>query len=421
MSESRSSGSAAKRPPSVLIVGAGPAGMVLAYQLVSHGVPVRVLERHADFRREFRGELIHASVLAPLTRIGVLPILRQRGLASDDVERRMFVGETRQVQVPGGNVRGSVISQEGLLELLHELCSAYPHYRLDFGTTALEVIKDGDKVTGVTVRGTGTESRIHADLVVSCSGRHTALRKSAGLSAEPFHVPADTLWLRFDFSDAPQALPSTVDVHMWGDGIVMVLFATRGARLQLAFSAPGDLGALRKDLPALRAQLLPLVPEALRPHIAAKLDERVESQMFKVAVDRLPTWYAPGILFLGDAAHTMSPAGGIGLNVAMIDAFVAADAMLAALDAGQPLDEQVFAAIQKQREPDIIAAQSGQLRAHAMCGKRRLGLHLMFSILPVFLPLINKKVAAAARRQAPVEIRYASPASCAPPPRQEAC
>lgn len=408
MSETLSRERGKNSPPSVLIVGAGPAGMVLAYQLASHGVPVRVLERHADFRREFRGELIHASVLAPLERIGVLPILRQRGLASDNIERRMFVGETRRVQVPGGNVRGSIISQEGFLELMHELCSAFPGYRLDFGTTALDVVKDGDKVTGVKVRGTGSESRIHGDIVVVCSGRNSVLRKSAGLTAEQFHVPADTLWLRFDFSDTPQALPRSVDVHMWGDGIVVVLFQTSRSRLQLAFSAPGDLGALRKDLPALRARLLPLIPAALRPHLEAKLDATTESQMFKVAVDRLPTWHAPGILFIGDAAHTMSPSGGIGLNVAMIDAFVAADAFLAAIDAGQEVGAQVFAAIQKQREPDIIAVQAGQLRAHAMAGKRRAGLHMMFSILPVFLPLINKKVAAAARRQAPVEIRYAA-------------
>lgn len=134
----------------------------------------------------------------------------------------------------------------------------------------------------------------------------------------------------------------------------------------------------------------------------------------KVAVDRLATWHAPGILFIGDAAHTMSPSGGVGLNVAMIDAFVAADAMLAAIDAGEEVGEQVFAAIQKQREQDIIAVQAGQLRAHSMVGKRRVGLHLMFSILPVFLPLINKKVAAAARRQAPVEILYAAARQGAP-------
>ncbi len=166
--------------------------MILAYQLVSHGVPVRVLERHPDFRREFRGELIHASVLAPLDRLGILGTLRERGLTTADVQRRMFVGATREVGVPGSNVRGTVISQEGMLELLHELCSAYPHYRLDFGTAAYDLEKDGGRLRGVKVRRGSVEDVVAAELVVVCSGRNSVLRKAAGLEVEPFHV-ADLL------------------------------------------------------------------------------------------------------------------------------------------------------------------------------------------------------------------------------------
>ncbi len=394
--------------PKVVIVGAGPAGMVLAYQLASHGVPVHVLERHPDFQREFRGELVHSNVLAPLERIGVLPILKARGLATENVDRRMFVGATRRVAIPGrSDIRGNVIPQPALLELLHELCSAYPHYRLDFGANAQDVVRDDGVVTGVKVRS-GTEERaVDGDVVVVCSGRNSVLRKAAGLVPEQFHVAENTMWFRFDFSDAPEVLPKTVDIHMWGSSIIVVMFATLGHRLQLALQAPGDVGALRRDLPALQALLLPRIPTELRDHVARKLDENTESQLFKVAVDRLPQWYAPGILFLGDAAHTMSPSGGVGLNLAMIDAFGAADEILAAIDAGRPVDVEVFRAIQTAREPAIVAAQEGQLRAHGMVRRPQLALHAMFTVLPLFLPMIEKKMAAAADREVPFEIRYA--------------
>jgi 2-polyprenyl-6-methoxyphenol hydroxylase-like FAD-dependent oxidoreductase len=380
--------------------------MVLAYQLASHGVSVHVVERHPDFRREFRGELVHSSALAPLEKIGVLPLLKARGLATDNVERRMFVGATRRVHVPGSNVRGNVISQPGFLELMHELCSVFPHYRLDFSTSGYDVVR-GDRVTGLKVRRGAEESVVHGDIFVVCSGRNSVLRKAAGLDTEAFHVGENTMWLRFDFSDAPELLPDTVDIHMWGSGVVVVLFRSLGNRLQIAVQAPGDINALRKDITALKALLLPKLPSALRSRVDAKLDADTESQTFKVAVDRLPVWHAPGILFLGDAAHTMSPSGAVGLNLAMIDAFCAADHFLAAIEEGRAIDASVLQAIQDARLPPIVAAQEGQLRAHGMVMKPRAVLHVMMTMLQLFLPMIEKKVAEAETRLKPFEIRYA--------------
>ncbi len=394
--------------PQIVIVGAGPAGMVLAYQLVSNGVPVRVLEQHPDLEREFRGELLGPSVLPALDTLGILPLLTARGLARPGVERRMFVGLTRQVTLPGGNELGAQISQPGLLALLHEQCSRHPHYQLDFRSTALSAVREGGRVVALEVRREGREERVAGDVFVICNGRNSRLRKDLGIEVELSEKPDSTLWLRFDFEDAPEALPSTVDVHMFGKGVVVVHFATAGRpRLQVAYSAPGDVGGLRKDLPALRERLLPTLPERLRPLVAARIDERMESQVLGVAIDRLKTWHVPGLLFLGDAAHTMSPAGGQGLNLAIRDSIVAANHLLDAVQAGKPLDAEVFARIEGERRPEIEMAQAGQLRAHRMVHKPLFVEHLMFSMLGVVMRF--KKFAMPP--SPPVEPRHAVRAS----------
>jgi 2-polyprenyl-6-methoxyphenol hydroxylase-like FAD-dependent oxidoreductase len=392
------------KEPQVVIAGAGPAGMVLAYQLVTNGVPVRVLEQHPDFDREFRGELLGPSVLPALDQLGVLPLLVSRGLARRGVARQMFVGSTRKVTLPGGPELGALISQSGLLALLHELCARHAHYQLDFRTAALGVAREGDRVVALETRREGREDRVAGDVFVVCNGRHSKLRKATGAELEISEKPDDTLWLRFDFEDAPEVLPELVEVHMFGKGVVVVFFATAGKpRLQIAYSAPGDVGALRRDLPALRERLLPALPEALRARVSAKLDQEFESQVLRAGIDRLKTWHAPGLLFIGDAAHTMSPAGGYGLNLAIRDSIVAANHMLDAVRAGAPIDAEVFAKIEAERRPEIEAAQAGQMRAHGMVQKPLFVEHLMFSMLSVVMRV--KKFAMPAPPT--VEPRYA--------------
>jgi 2-polyprenyl-6-methoxyphenol hydroxylase-like FAD-dependent oxidoreductase len=355
--------------------------MMLAYQLASHDVPVRVLERHPDFEREFRGELIGPSVLPLLEQLGLLPILVARGLAREGVERRMFVGGTRRVTLPSGNELGALISQPGLLALLHELCGRHPSYRFDARTSVQAVVREGEQVVALDARREGASERVEGDAFVLCNGRNNKLRKDLALTLELDEKPGDTLWLRFDLSDAPAALPSSVDVHMFGGGVVVVVFATSRSRLQIAYSAPGDVAKLRKDLPALRSALLPRLQEPLRSIVAAKLDAETESQVLHVAIDRLSAWHVPGLLLLGDAAHTMGPAAAQGLNLAIRDSIVAADHILDAVESSKPIDASVFAAIEAERRPEIEAAQAIQLRAYGMVKKPLLVEHVMFTLL----------------------------------------
>jgi 2-polyprenyl-6-methoxyphenol hydroxylase-like FAD-dependent oxidoreductase len=367
--------------PRIVVIGAGPAGMMLAHQLVSAGVSVHVLERHADFEREFRGELIGPSVLPVLDELGLMKPLVDRGLARTGVERRMLVGRTRHVTPPTGNERGALISQPGLLGLLHEECSKHPGYRLDFGRSATRLVRRAGRVVAVDTK----DGRLEGDLFVLCNGRNNKLRRDVDVELDLDESPDDTLWLRFDLSDAKDALPAGVDVHMFGKGVVLVLFATTRSRLQIAYSAPGNVAALRKDYPALKAALLPLLSDRLREAVAPKIGDAMESQILRVAIDRVATWHAPGLLMLGDAAHTMGPAAAQGLNLAIRDAIVAANHLLAAIEAEKPLDADVLAAIEAERRREIEASQAVQLRAYAGVKKPLFVLHLMFAILGIVM------------------------------------
>jgi len=395
----------------VVIVGAGPAGMMLAYQLASSGVKVRVLERHPDFQREFRGELVQRSVVEQLERAGIFQKLVERGLALPGIQRRMFLGHRREVRVPGAVEVGAIVSQPGFLGLLHELCGAFPHYRLDLETTVLEGVREDGRVVAMRTRRAGEEGRVDGDLFVVTNGRNSALRRSCGLETETFESTADALWLRFDFSDAPAALPASVEVHMFGRGVVSVLQPSSARRLHIAYSAPGDLATLKKDIPELRRRLLLTLRGEVRRLVDAKLSEQTEMQVLKIIVDRVKSWHAPGILFLGDAAHTMSPSGGQGLNVAIRDTFVAANQLVPRLQRGEAIDAALLQRIQDDRMPEIQAIQAGQTRAGQMVLKPLPALHVMFTMLLVAMKLVKKL--RAGHGIPPPEPRYLAPAAAA--------
>src|SRR3954464_9631242 len=162
-------------PCRVVIVGGGPAGMLLAYQPASNGVDVTVLERHPDFDREFRGELLQAPIVEALENAGLMRMLLERGLALPGIRRRMLLGTSREVRVPGGVERGAIVSQPGMLALLHELCGRHPNYRMELRTTALEFVREGAGVAALRTRRDGVEGRMSGDLFVVCNGRNSHL------------------------------------------------------------------------------------------------------------------------------------------------------------------------------------------------------------------------------------------------------
>jgi 2-polyprenyl-6-methoxyphenol hydroxylase-like FAD-dependent oxidoreductase len=408
---SRTDEHAVERAADVVIAGAGPAGMMLAYQLASNGIPVRVIERHPDFEREFRGELVMPSALGILERIGALQRLVREGNARLNVERQLYAGPTRRVYPPGGRQVGAWVSQPALLRLLDEECRRFPGYRLDLDTTlrSVETGADGRVEALVARRRGGEEVRVGGGLFVVGTGRGDGVRRLFGRAIEAERMAADVLWLSLDFGDARHLLPSDVQVHMFGRDRVVVFFQTTASRLHVAFSTPEDVSALRRDPAALRARLAPMIPPGLREAVVARLDERTPSQVLRVSVDQLDDWHGPNWIFIGDAAHTMSPMAGQGLNAAIRDSVVLANHLIEAARAGRPAGGDLLAAVARERRPEIDALHEVQRRVHRIVKVPLPVMHAMFTLIGAVTKLAALRPAAAGVDA--VEVRHPVPVS----------
>jgi 2-polyprenyl-6-methoxyphenol hydroxylase-like FAD-dependent oxidoreductase len=356
----------------VVIVGAGPAGLLLAYLLVTNGVSVRVLERHPDFAREFRGEGIQPSVVRLLERLGFLPHLLERGIALR-ARRAVIHADGRPVVTLGGPEDdgrdfGLVVFQEGFLQVLHDACGRYPHYRLDFGASVTRPITEEGRVTALLARRGGVEERVEGGFFVVTAGRGTPLRKQVGAEVETLESSFNIYWLRFDLPDDPSLIPDGFRAYL-GDDALFVLYRTYDRRIQMAWGKRWEDRATLRDPALLRARLLADVPAAYRPMVEAQFGEHTERQMLKVTTDRLRRWHAAGLLFLGDAAHTMSPVAGQGINLAMRDSVVAANHLLRARREGRPWDDALRQRIEEERRPEVEAMQ----RFQVLLGRLMLG------------------------------------------------
>jgi 2-polyprenyl-6-methoxyphenol hydroxylase-like FAD-dependent oxidoreductase len=349
----------------IIVVGAGPAGMMLAYQLASNGVPVRVLERHKSFDREFRGEFAQPSVLGALGEIGVLAELERLGRILPIRAIRMHLGTRVFASSLGadGKSAGQAVHQPSFLGLLHEQCSRFPHYQLDFGAPVSKLVREGEGVRGVVARRDGNEEEIRGRLVVLCNGRGSVLRKEIGADVDSLEEPYNLLWLRFDLSRQPNLVPETLDGYVLKKAFC-VLYPTYGAKVQLMWRRlrkyPLDWKA---PLPVLKTELMADTPSHWHPIFEASMTEDVERQVLHVLCDRLRRWWAPGALLLGDAAHTMSPIGGQGLTVAIRDAIVSANHIIRAHRDGSELSDSLCQSIEAERRPEIEELQAFQQRA----------------------------------------------------------
>ena len=329
------------------IAGGGPAGMMLGLLLARRGVDVLVLEKHADFLRDFRGDTIHPSTLEIMHELGLLDAFLS--LPHDEVQT--VGGQIGDASVTIADFRHlptrckflALMPQWDFLNFLLAAAKRYPNFRLLTDTVATDLIEERDRIAGLSAQtGTGRIA-IRADLVVAADGRHSVLRAKAGLEVMSLGAPMDVLWMRLSRrpSDQPQTL-GRIDA-----GRLMVML-NRGSYWQCAFViCKGGFEAIREQgLPAFRDIISRLVPWlGERP---AELSAWNDIKLLTVAVDRLRRWYRPGLLCIGDAAHAMSPIGGVGINLAIQDAVATANILAPVLSRGAP-GESDLAAVQRRR------------------------------------------------------------------------
>jgi len=346
-------------PKSCCIVGGGPAGMMLGYLLARRGVPVTVLEKHADFLRDFRGDTVHPSTLMALDQAGLLP--RFNELPQTRVHKlSVRIGNRVQPVVEFTGLRPfdylALVPQWDLLNMLAEAGNELPCFTLRMEHEATELIRNSNRVVGVKTSTPDGDREFRADLVVACDGRGSTLRDCAGLDAEDLGAPIDVLWFRLRKPRASQGELFGVV----GAGVALVLI-DRTDYFQVAYvlSKGSDTRLRREPIERLRETVATLVPELADSTTEIRSWDEVKT--LEVKVDRLQTWHQPGLLLIGDAAHAMSPIGGVGINLAIQDSVAAANILAPVLGAGGGIDDALLQQVQTRRLPAVKKIQAIQV------------------------------------------------------------
>ncbi len=346
------------------VVGGGPAGVMLGYLLGRAGVAVTVLEKHKDFFRDFRGDTVHPSTLEVMYELGVLEDflkvphqkLRSAGGVYGDFAFRAadFSREPTHCKIV------ALMPQWDFLDFLCAKAKQFPSFTLRMENEAVDLITDAGRVRGVVAHTPEGEVEIVADLVVGCDGRHSRTREAAGFEVQDFGVPIDVLWFRISRTgnDREQLLGNI----NYGEMLVLI---PRSDYFQAGM-------IIRKgSFEEIQQRGLVAFREDIR-RIAPYLGERVEElrdweqiKLLSVQINRLRRWHRPGLLCIGDAAHAMSPAGGVGINLAIQDAVASANILAEPLRQGR-VTEELLARVQQRREFPTRVTQFLQVKAHTL-------------------------------------------------------
>jgi 2-polyprenyl-6-methoxyphenol hydroxylase-like FAD-dependent oxidoreductase len=343
------------------IAGGGPAGMMLGFLLARAGVEVIVLEKHADFLRDFRGDTIHPSTLQIMHELGLLdaflklPHTKTRDIAIGFGTDSIPLVDFSHLPVVAPYI--ALMPQWDFLDFLADRGREQPRFRLMMNAKAETLIEEGGKIVGLVGSSEDGPLAIRADLVVAADGRRSDIRAASGLKGVEIGAPMDVLWFRLPRRDDD---PGQTGGQVANGRLLVTL--DRGDYWQCAFVIPkGRFEALRAaGLPAFRATIA-----RRAPWFAARLEAVTdwdEIKLLTVTVDRLERWWRPGLLCIGDAAHAMSPIGGVGVNLAVQDAVAAANRLARPLRERR-LSDADLAAVQARREFPTRATQRIQVVA----------------------------------------------------------
>jgi 2-polyprenyl-6-methoxyphenol hydroxylase-like FAD-dependent oxidoreductase len=341
------------------IVGGGPAGMMLGFLLARAGVKVVVLEKHADFLRDFRGDTIHPSTLELMHELGLLEeFLRLPHQEAPTLAAR-FGGVDFSVadfsHLPTRCKFVAIMPQWDFLNFLAEHARAYPGFELLMRAEVTDLIEEGNAIVGVRASTPEGAIEVRAPLTMGCDGRHSVVRQKAGLEVETFGAPMDVLW--FHMRRRSEDPAETMGVFEAGRIFIRI---NRGDYWQCGYVIPkGSFEETRErgllQFCAELARVMPLFTDRL-----GDLQSWDQIKLLTVAVDRLKRWYRSGLLCIGDAAHAMSPVGGVGINLAIQDAVAAANILAEPLRAGAA-GEEVLRQVPQRREFPTRVIQNAQV------------------------------------------------------------
>jgi 2-polyprenyl-6-methoxyphenol hydroxylase-like FAD-dependent oxidoreductase len=334
--------------------------MMLGLLLARAGVDTVVLEKHGDFLRDFRGDTVHPSTLELMHELGVLEAFLARPhqkiseIGGDIGGERVMVADFSHLPTRCKFV--AMMPQWDFLDFLADEGRRYPTFRLLMNAEVTDVIRSGEPITGARVTTPDGPIEVNARLTIGADGRHSLVRERAGLIVRTFGAPIDVLWMRLSRRSSDRA--ETLGVVRPGRVLVML---NRGEYWQCAFViAKGAYAALQaRGLDLFRADIAAIVP-----FLADRVDELRtwdDIKLLTVMVDRLERWYAPGLLCIGDAAHAMSPIGGVGINLAVQDAVAAANLLYRPL-LGRAVSLEHLASVQRRRMFPTRLTQAAQVQ-----------------------------------------------------------
>jgi 2-polyprenyl-6-methoxyphenol hydroxylase-like FAD-dependent oxidoreductase len=340
------------------IVGGGPAGMMLGYLLGRAGIETLVLEKHADFFRDFRGDTVHPSTLQVMRELGLIDgFLKLPHQQLQKMDAQMGGTTIRIADLSRLNVNYPFIAfmpQWDFLNYLRERGNKYPSLKVMMNTEATDLVWSGDSVAGVKANTPDGPVEIRAALTVACDGRHSIVRQRANLEVDEIGAPMDVLWFRAGKGAESESVFARIET-----GRMMVTF-DRGDYWQCAYViAKGEYEAIKaRGLDAFHNEVVHMAPILKLGMSDVKTWNDVK--LLTVAINRLKRWTRPGLLCIGDAAHAMSPVGGVGVNLAVQDAVATANLLAGKLADGCPSEDELDA-VRRRREFPMRMTQTMQV------------------------------------------------------------